>query len=116
VNQINVIHPYRFKDQWVFDDKDRGLLKEPFVGGADTILDTLTANIPNAGKGITVIFSASAFPGCQSALMWYSVDEKYGGNWYYEEGSQQWGWLCPALMKYFDEAPKTIYFQVKEKK
>jgi hypothetical protein len=25
------------------------------------------------------------------------------------------GWLCPALFKYFEEAPKRIYVQVKAK-
>jgi hypothetical protein len=23
------------------------------------------------------------------------------------------GWLCPALLRYFDQAPKQIYVQVK---
>jgi len=25
------------------------------------------------------------------------------------------GWLCPALLKYFEEAPQNIYAQFKEK-
>jgi hypothetical protein len=25
------------------------------------------------------------------------------------------GWLCPALLKYFDKAPKKIYVQIKAK-
>lgn len=24
------------------------------------------------------------------------------------------GWLCPALLRYFPEAPRTLYVQVKE--
>ncbi|WP_017717610.1 DUF6717 family protein [Kamptonema formosum] len=35
--------------------------------------------------------------------------QEYGGNWYRWEGKNMEGWLCPALFKYFSEAPKKIY-------
>jgi Family of unknown function (DUF6717) len=38
-----------------------------------------------------------------------------GGNWYYSEKFGLEGWLCPALFKYFESAPKEIYVQCKAK-
>ncbi|MGI8907476.1 MAG: DUF6717 family protein [Candidatus Sumerlaeaceae bacterium] len=37
------------------------------------------------------------------------MEEETGGNWYEWADHQMKGWLCPALFKYFDAAPKTIY-------
>ena len=34
------------------------------------------------------------------------------GNYYYPHAHDMEGWLCPALLKYFAEPPKEIYFQV----
>jgi hypothetical protein len=48
VNAINVIAPYRYLGMWVFDDPRVELVAEPFVGGADTMIDQITADIPNA--------------------------------------------------------------------
>jgi len=40
------------------------------------------------------------------------VREESGGNVYRWE--QREGWLCPALLRYFDSAPKRIFVQLKE--
>jgi hypothetical protein len=40
-------------------------------------------------------------------LVW--VAQEYGGNWYRWGAKNMDGWLCPALFKYFSEAPKKIY-------
>ena len=37
------------------------------------------------------------------------------GNWYYSPELDMEGWLCPALLKYFDEAPRELFVQVKPK-
>ena len=36
-----------------------------------------------------------------------------GGNWYYSEQLQMEGWLCPALLRYFADAPRQLFVQVK---
>lgn len=36
-----------------------------------------------------------------------------GGNWYYSAALDLEGWLCPALLKYFEQAPGKIYAQFK---
>ena len=104
-----VIFPYRHKGMWVFDDEDVGLRKEPFVSGADTIIDHAvdTLGIQNARKGFRLVFSANPFPDYHLKLDW--LREGDGGNWYASEQFDMEGWLCPALLKYCEEAPKEIY-------
>ena len=93
----------------MFDDDKVGLQREPFVSGADTIIETLVQGIPDADSGFTLLFSASPFPGYQAAFEWRR--EEMGGNWYFSPDLNAAGWLCPALLKYFDEAPEKIYAQ-----
>lgn len=109
VNSLIVIHPYRYEGMWVFDDAKAGLVQEPFVSGADVILDKLVANIPDAASGFTLIFSATPFPGAQLHFEWRRAE--FRGNWYYAPELGIEGWLCPALFKYFDAAPERIYAQ-----
>jgi hypothetical protein len=113
MNAINVISPYKYQDVWVFDDPKVGLMQEPFVSGADLMIDRVVADIENAEQGFVLIFSNAPFPGCQMHLEWSRTD--CGGNWYRSEQLDMEGWLCPALFKYFAEAPKDIYVQVKAK-
>ena len=93
MNVINVIEPYRHLEMWVFDDPRVGLSQEPFVGGADTMIDRVTADLPNAEKG-----------------------EDGSGNVYYSSELDAEGWLCPALLRYFDERPPEIHVQIKAKR
>ncbi len=113
MNAINVIAPYRYLDMWVFDDPRVGLTAEPFVGGADTMIDQVTAGIPNAGAGFVMVFSSTPFPDHQFRLEWRR--EERGGNIYYSQELNAEGWLCPALFRYFDDSPAEIYVQVKPK-
>ncbi len=111
-NSIRVIHPYKYEGMWVFDDAAAGLVKEPFVAGADEIIEKMVENIPNAERGFNLIFSAQPFPGHQLELQWRR--EESGGNWYYSEMLSMEGWLCPALFRYFEVAPRELYAQFKE--
>jgi len=114
-NSIFVIHPYKRDGIWAFDDAQKGLLREAFVAGADDLLELAATRIgiPSTDfhRGITVLFSASAFPGAQVCVK--RTREELGGNWYYSPDFQFEGWLCPALFKYFETAPDEIHFQVK---
>ena len=109
VNSLFVIAPYSHGGTWVFDDPAVGLRQEPFVSGADQILDLLTADIPNAAAGFTLVFSTRAFPGFQARVL--KVREELGGVWYRWPERKVDGWLCPALFKYFPVAPAEIYVQ-----
>lgn len=110
MNCMLAIHPYRHEGMWVFDDERAGLVREPFVSGADVILDKMVVGIPDAEQGFTLVFSASPFPGFQAEFEW--VREEHDGNWYRHEQLGE-GWLCPALFRYFDSAPARIYAQCK---
>ena len=112
MNAINVIAPYKHLGMWVFDDARVGLSQEPFVAGADAMIDRVVADIPNADQGFTLIFAATPFPGHQYRLDWVRADED-GGNWYRSADLDMEGCLCPALFRYFDQAPKELYAQVK---
>jgi hypothetical protein len=111
MNEINVIAPYKHQGMWVFDDSRVGLVQEPFVAGADTWIDRVVADLPDADRGFTLVFSSSAFPGHQYRLDWRRSES--GGNWYYSPALDMEGWLCPALFRYFSEAPKQLYVQVR---
>ena len=38
-NALMVIYPYKYQGMWVFDDEAVGLVREPFVSGADDIIE-----------------------------------------------------------------------------
>ena len=114
-NSINVIKPYRWEGLWVFDDPRVELVREPFVGGADRLIDMATARkgIQDPDDGFLLLFSASPFPDADFQLRW--VRQEMGGNVYVWDEAQQEGWLCPALLKYFDEPPANLHIQLKDR-
>ena len=111
MNAINVISPYKHHGMWVFDDARVGLVQEPFVSGADTWIDRVVADIPDAENGFTLFFSSTPFPGHQYRLDWRRAES--GGNCYYSADLDMEGWLCPALFRYFPDAPASLYAQIK---
>lgn len=121
-NSIFVIKPYKWNGMWVFDDERVGLDKEPFVGGADTMIDIAVElkGISNADGGFLMISSAGPFPDADFDLEW--VREEGDGNVYtgrFEvEGEVQKmeGWLCPALNLYYPDPPQKLYVHIREAK
>ena len=114
MNFLGVIAPYKYEGMWVFDDEKVGLFREPFVCGIETMIDKLVVGIPNADKGFRLIFSATPFPGYTVSLV--RRREEFGGIWYYAPQFDMEGWLCPALFKYFDEAPRQLFGRAEPKK
>jgi hypothetical protein len=53
-------------------------VREPFVGGADTMIYVVTAYLPKADQGFLAVFSTSYFPDALIVLEW--VREEGGGN------------------------------------
>ncbi|MFQ6313730.1 DUF6717 family protein [Lysobacter capsici] len=74
MNAIVAIHPYKAHGMWVFDDAAVGLSQEPFVSGADDIIERMAAAIDNAENGFTLLFSPRPFPGFQLELDWRRAD------------------------------------------
>ena len=58
-------------------------------------------------KGFRLLFSAGPFPRYDLKLDW--LREAAGGNWYRSADFDMDGWLCPALLQYFEVAPRTLY-------
>lgn len=106
-NALQVIAPYRSGGVWVFDDPVKQLVREPFVGEINRMIDQLTADIPDARSGFQLIFSPRPFPGYHLSVR--KVRSEYDGTWYVCNELQTEGWLCPALLLYFAEAPDEIY-------
>ena len=77
------------------------------------MIDRVTGEIPDAKRGFNMVFSSTPFPGHQYCLEWRRQDG--AGNVYYSEELDVEGWLCPALLRYFNERPRTIHIQVRPK-
>lgn len=110
MNSLCVIAPYRLNGTWVFDDPAAGLSREPFVSGADAILDTLTKDLPGAESEFRLTFSRDNFPGATAHFKRERAE--FGGHWYSWDGEPREGWLCPALFRYFESAPPELHAQV----
>jgi hypothetical protein len=84
-------------------------LREPFISGTDT-LERL-AHLARADHGFLTVFPASYFPDAQIVLEW--LREEGGGNVYGWAEKEMEGWLCPALLRYFEQASAKLHVQVK---
>ena len=108
-NSIMMIRPYWFNETWVFDQPNVNLIKEPFVSGIPSIINSLVedACIENPKDGFNLYFSKNKFSGFIIELT--LIQEEYGGAHYYCDKYKKSGWLCPALYKFFKETPEVIY-------
>jgi hypothetical protein len=112
-NALHHIHCYWTGTTWAFDDAAKDLHGEPFVAGADKILTSLVTafTIRNAfTKGFGLIFSDQPFPGFQVVAS--RGRQEHNGFWYVVMGRE--GWLCPAMFRFFPEAPLHIFIQIVE--
>jgi len=111
------IYPYLDQDSgcWVFDDAEAGLKAEPFVLGMSEMLTRLVTQraIADAAAGFQLDFSAQPMPH-DVELHWLRAEnprDPMAGHWYrgLVAGLEMEGWLCPALYKYFETAPRRIF-------
>ena len=109
MNNILMIRLYNIYGVWAFDDPAVGLSREPFVCGMGEIIDNIVEHLPDAKKGFNLFFSSAPFVGSQGCLK--RLYPESGGNWYMDYESGLKGWLCPAMYKYFEDAPNTIYYK-----
>lgn len=111
MNRINIIKPYRYLDMWVFNDESRGIVQEPFINGADSILDIWAKNLSSTStvNSFLILFSEKPFPDYQYEISW--IREEFEGNWYKFAELNMDGWLCPALFKYFNKTPSEIFIR-----
>src|SRR2546423_1023733 len=92
----------------MWDSQHNGTGRFLKPGATASVRNELFARVARAA-----MFASEPFPGHQFRLDWRRSDGS--GNWYYALGLELEGWLSPALLRYFPEAPKAIYFQVKSR-
>lgn len=111
--RVLTLYPYlRNGVCWVFDDSRTGLKEEAFVCGMSEMISRVVEakGIPDAPRGFALTFAAEPFPGHDVELHW--VRPEYdGGNWYTGTvvGERMEGWLCPALLLYFEAPPRQLF-------
>ena len=105
-NAIYSIRPYRYQNEWVFDDERVDLVREPFVMGIPQIIDRAVQDLPDPQNGFSVLFNDTGLPGNDIILK--KQEEESGGNWYADDQTGLRGWLCPALYKYYPIAPEKV--------
>jgi hypothetical protein len=114
---VMTLYPYWTGRCWVFDDPATNLAREAFVMGISEMISRVVAikGIPRPEAGFALSFAAEPFAGHDVVVDWQRpgdhADEENAGNWYAGDVAGAWmeGWLCPALFKYFDEAPQRIF-------
>lgn len=107
------LYPYLLNGScWVFDDQRTGLKLEAFVCGISEMISRVVEakGIPDAARGFAMTFAAEPFPDHDVELRWIRPDAN-DGNWYEGTvlGEPMEGWLCPALLLYFEHAPPRIF-------
>lgn len=116
-NRINIIAPYVHEGLWVFDDEAKGLKREGLIAGIDLMLDEIM--IKRGGKKFVIVFGDGPFPGHTMTLeKTYDAIDAEGkpyGTWYNCPQLDIEGWLCPALLEYYQQPPETIYVEVRDK-
>jgi len=113
-DEVLMLEPYREDGTWLFDDPVTGLLREPFVGEVNGMLDRLSSAIPNANQGFRLLFAIRPFDNHQVSFSWVRADP-VEGNWYREDETGAEGWLCPALFCYFPAAPPKLFVRADPK-
>jgi uncharacterized protein DUF6717 len=117
-NSIFSIEVYKHQGMWVFDDDRVGLVKEPFVAGADTLIDKLYLSVSRDTASfmvvprLTLIFSDQEFPS-HKLMITKCEHELSSGTTYYCPLYNHDLWLCPALNLYYPVSPEIIYVDYK---
>lgn len=135
MNSLFYLTLYRQKETWLFDDKKRGIIAEPFVSGASECITKHKKRIGNKKRKPEIVFSLSEIPNadiiltCTQKLFpekdmrnvevkdytseiksyWNEMtEEKATSAWYKDQDGDDL-WLCPAQLKFFGKVADKIY-------
>ena len=100
----------RQDELWVYDDATFEVKGQPFVFGADLILDKMVAGVDGVQDRVNVLFSAIPFPGSEHCIEF--VRQETEGFVYRWEDEKLQGWVSPSLRNYFPDPPSKIYLQL----
>ena len=104
---------WREKDTWYFDDKEKGIEREPFVSGSSEIITTMKMYLGIKTKKVRIQFSDEEDFEYRFVLD-HEEYKELNWNLYRDRLFKMRGWLCPVLYRYFDEAPKILYLNLLE--
>lgn len=105
-NVVNLLDLYRTEyGIWCFDDKDLGIIAEPFVGDINLMIDM----IANGKLRLPVFISHSPIYEHTISLTQHT---ELGEGVYQLDGTEVTGWLCPVTLMFFKEYPKRIYVKI----
>jgi len=106
VNAINVIAPYKYLGMWVFDDPKVGLVQEPFVAGADTLMDLWSVICQTLRRVFASHSRRTLSQEFTLQLIWRCAE--MSGNTYHCEAMNADAGSAGSL-KYFDSPPAEIF-------
>jgi len=105
---------YKEDGVWYYDDADKAVYKEPFVGGASELIDKIAAE-----EGITpyrlAVFAYDGGRKCPTDHHATLLAKENGGATYYCEEFDHPFWLCAHLFDDFDEPPQSLGFYLLSK-
>jgi len=102
------LYAFRTESGWAYDDPRVPIENEPFVDGAELIIEHLLAN-PHADRAVLRFSDREEYPHVLEYL-----EDHAGGATYLLRGTGMKGWLCVHLFDYFDTPPKRISISVTE--
>ena len=121
-NAVNQLKVYWTGATWAFDDDRVGLVAEPFVAGAETIISDAIVRehghlvLKKAKEnGIVITFSKTLLPYVEdeASVVLQEQFDKLGHGMYIDNFTGRAGWLCPATLHYFKDYPEYIYANIK---
>lgn len=118
-NALFSLSAYRKNDMWMFDDESRDIKEEPFVAGADIMFDLMSGrSIDTSVNTCNVVFGETPIPDHEVHVR-LDGNDGHNGHYYVVKDFKDYPdvetfrfWLCPALLAFFDEAPRNIYVKV----
>ena len=105
-NSLYIIQPYRDLGTWLFDDESRNIIREPFVLGVPQMIDMYLEQKGIQANKFTLIFSNKDIPNADAKLI--KERDLNEGAWYSLVGTDKEGWICPAILKYYETAPDKL--------
>lgn len=107
------------RGQWVFDDSDVELTQEPFVAGADLIMDELVKTYKSPQNGFKLFIREAVPDDIENAIECIHSEKLThpligDSNYYRCSTLNRRIWLCPALYRYISYTPQVLWFWAEE--
>ncbi len=106
---VKRLDAYKNGEVWLFDDEEKHIEREPFVEGSSCLISEIQRRNGLSGDTLSITFSDEPLDHDMHELIWKDSRDDDSWNQYYSPILDMYGWLCPVLLVYFDEAPRKLY-------